>query len=424
MAASASKPPVDRADFPGLFRQVGDHELVYLDSAATALKPQQVIDAEADFYTRLDGAVHRGSHTIGMEATDVYERSRGRLAAFVGAGEKEIVWTKNATEAINLVAYGVLNATLDARAGQRVDPRLVIGAGETIAVTEAEHHANFVPWQQLARRIGANFHIVPVSDDGVISAEGIAELPDNTRILAFTQASNVTGALSPVSALVAAARERGALTVMDSCQAAAHMRLDLHELDVDFAAFSAHKMLGPTGIGALYGRHELLSAMPPFLTGGSMVAVVTGTATRFMPPPQRFEAGTQMTAQVAAWGSAIDYLDAVGMDRIEAYDSDLAAYLLEGIASIPRVRIMGPKQGPRLGLVAFQLGAIHPHDVGQFLDFAGIAVRVGHHCAQPIHRRLGVQSSTRASVGPYNTRQDIDILVERLGQVSSFFGDD
>lgn len=417
-----TSPVVTRSDFPALERNLGDVQLTYLDSAATALKPQVVIDAESDFYARLDGAVHRGAHQVAVEATEIYEGTRAKVAAFIGAATEEIVWTKNATEGFNLVAYGILNATLDDRANPgSVDERLAIRPGDTIAVTQAEHHANFVPWQQLAARTGAEFHVVPVRPDGTIDLDALADLPERTRVFAFTHASNVTGALTDVAAMVAAARERGALTVLDACQSAAHLPLDMGELGVDFAAMSAHKMMGPTGVGILYGRSELLAALPPFITGGSMVALVTEQATRFMPAPMKFEAGTQMTAQIAGLSAAIDYLNGVGMDKVAAYDLELGDYLLQAVLATPGARIIGPESGERLGLVAFALGDVHPHDVGQYLDAAGIAVRVGHHCAQPVHRALGVQSSTRASIGPYTTRADIDRFADRLAGVLPFF---
>lgn len=417
-----TSPVAPRSDFPALERNLGDVALTYLDSAATSLKPQCVIDAEADFYARLDGAVHRGAHQVAVEATEIYEGTRAKFAAFVGASTDEIIWAKNATEAINLVAYSLLNASIDERLKPgSVDERLLIREGDTIAVTQAEHHANFVPWQQLAARAGANFHVVPVLADGTIDYAALAELPERTRVLAFTQASNVTGALTDVAAMVAAAKERGALTVMDACQSAAHLPLDLDASGVDFAAMSAHKMLGPTGVGVLFGRSSLLAAMPPFITGGSMVAIVTAEATRYMPAPMKFEAGTQMTAQIAGLNAAIDYLRGLGMDNVARYDLELGDYLLDAVRAVPGTRIIGPESGERLGLVAFQLGDVHPHDVGQYLDAAGIAVRVGHHCAQPVHRALGVQSSTRASIGPYTSRADIDRFADRLAGVLPFF---
>lgn len=416
-----SGPVVDRADFPALDRQVDANQLVYLDTAATALKPNAVIDAEAEFYRRYDGAVHRGSHSIGIAATEIYEQARTLTAAFLGAQSEEIIWVKNATEALNLVAYGLLNANLDARRGEKINPALLIKEGETIAVTAAEHHANYVPWQQLAARLGANFHVVDTTDEGALAPSSFDNLPDNTRVLAFTHASNVTGAITPITAAIAAAKQRGALTVMDACQSAAHLPLHLGELGVDFAACSAHKMMGPTGLGVLYGRSELLKALPPFLTGGSMVALVERQRTIFMPPPQRFEAGTQMTAQVAAMGAAIKYLQNVSMEAIASYDIALGKYLLDQIQTIDGIRIIGPTSGERLGLVAFAFDDIHPHDVGQVLDVRGIAVRVGHHCAQPIHRRLGVQSSTRASIGPYTLASEVDAFIVELARVTEFF---
>ncbi|MBO0596067.1 SufS family cysteine desulfurase [Nesterenkonia sp. E16_7] len=426
-------PDTVKADFPLLGRTVrGGKPLVYLDSGATAQKPQQVIDAELRFYAETNAAVHRGAHQIAEEATEAYETSRDVVAEFVGADAAEIVWTKNATEALNLVAYGFLNASLAAAAAPgsaaaaAVTPeaiqRYALVPGDEIVLSEAEHHANLVPWQQLAQKTGATLRWISVTAQGRLDPETFSVIGERTRILAITHASNVTGAITDVEALVARARKVGAYVVLDACQTAAHMPVDLHALDVDFAAFSAHKMVGPTGVGALYGRHALLEDLPPFLTGGSMVEVVTMETTSFMPPPQRFEAGTQMVAQVVGFAAAVKYLRELGMDQVAAHESQMTQRLLEGISLVPGVRVLGPEDATdRLAVVAFEVDGVHPHDVGQVLDDAGVAVRVGHHCAQPIHRRLGVHASARASAGVYTTAADVDAFIAGLHEVRRFF---
>ncbi|NCD19027.1 MAG: cysteine desulfurase [Actinobacteria bacterium] len=405
-----------RADFPILGRTVRGKPLVYLDSAATSQKPRSVIDAESRFYERSNAAVHRGAHALAEEATDVYEAGRDHLARFLGARPEEVVWTKNATEALNLVAYALQNATLDGS-------RLALGPGDEIVVTEAEHHANLVPWQQLARRTGARFRWLGVDEHGRIDPATLDVVNERTRVVAFTHVSNVTGAISPVAEIVAAARAVGALTVLDACQSAPHLPLDVRALGVDFVAVSGHKMLGPTGVGALWGRAGLLEALPPFLTGGSMIEVVTMEETTFMPPPARFEAGTPMMAQVAGLDAALTWLEEVGMDRVAAHEAALTARLVDGVTALDGVRVLGPDTAEgRVGLVSFALDGVHPHDVSQVLDADGIAIRVGHHCAQPIHRRLGVHASARASLGVYNTADEVDYFVDRLAHVRKFFG--
>ncbi|MEE6273206.1 cysteine desulfurase [Georgenia wangjunii] len=421
LALSAAEQAAVRADFPLLGRTVRHgRPLVYLDTAATSQKPQCVLDAEQDFYERSNAAVHRGAHQLAEEATELYEDARRAVAAFVGVGADEIVWTKNATEGINLVAYAMSNAALG-RGGDRARARLGVGPGDEIVVTEAEHHANLVPWQELCARTGATLRWIGLDDDGRLADLDV--ITGRTRLVALTHASNVTGAVSPVADVVARARAVGALVVLDACQSVPHLPVDLRALDVDFAVFSGHKMLGPTGIGALYGRAELLELMPPFLTGGSMVEVVTMEATTFSAPPTRFEAGTQMVAQAVGLRAAVGYLSELGMDAVAAHEAELTRHLLDGIGSVPGVRILGPRSPQdRLSAVAFAVDGVHPHDVGQVLDDAGIAVRVGHHCAQPLHRRLGVHSSTRASAGIYTTHEEVEALVEHLGTVRHFFG--
>ncbi|QDC24407.1 cysteine desulfurase [Georgenia yuyongxinii] len=422
---SAAELAAVRGDFPLLARTVRDgRPLVYLDSAATSQKPQCVIDAEQDFYERTNAAVHRGAHALAEEATEVYEAARAAVAAFVGAAEDEIVWTKNATEGLNLVTYAMSNASLG-RGGDRARELFGLGAGDEIVVTEAEHHANLVPWQELCARTGATLRWITVGDDGRLDPASYGVITERTKVVSLTHASNVTGAVSPVSDVVALARKVGALVVLDACQSVPHLPVDLHALDVDFAAFSGHKMLGPTGIGVLYGKRELLAAMPPFLTGGSMVQVVTMESTTYAEAPTRFEAGTQMVAQTVGLRAAVDYLAELGMDAVAAHETDLTALLLEGISSVPGVRVLGPTDpADRLAVVSFVVDGVHPHDVGQVLDNDGIAVRVGHHCAQPVHRRLGAHASARASAGVYTTAEEIELFVDKLGGVRRFFGVD
>jgi len=413
-----------RADFPLLARTVrGGRPLVYLDSAATSQKPQVVLDAEVDFYEQRNAAVHRGAHQLAEEATEAFEQARAAVAAFVGADTGEIVWTPNATAAINIVAYALGNAT--AGRGGEAARRFVLEPGDEIVVTEAEHHANLVPWQELCARTGAVLRWFPVGDDGRLDLSGIDELlTERTRVVAFGHVSNVTGAIAPVTEIVAAARRVGALTVLDACQSVPNLPVDLHTLGVDFAAFSGHKMLGPTGVGALYGRRELLEAMPPVTTGGSMVEVVTMTETTYAPPPQRFEAGTQMVAQAVGMGVAAQWLGELGMDAVAAHERELAAELLK-IGEIPGVRIIGPADADdRLAVVSFVVDGVHSHDVGQVLDDAGIAVRVGHHCAQPLHRRFGIAATARASASVYTTAEEIAFFREALTGVRAFFGED
>lgn len=412
-----------RADFPLLARTLRDgRPLVYLDSGATSQKPDVVLDAEQDFYLQRNAAVHRGAHQLAEEATEAFEDARARVAAFVGASPGEIVWTTNATAGINLVAYAFSNAT--AGRGGAAARRFALAPGDEIVVTEAEHHANLVPWQELAARTGATLRWIGVTDDGRLRTDELATVvTDRTRVLAFTHASNVTGAVTDVAAFVARAREVGALTVLDACQSVPHLPVDLHALGVDFAAFSGHKMLAPTGVGALYGRRELLEAMPPVTTGGSMVEVVTMEATTYAPPPQRFEAGTQMVSQAVAMGAAATYLSDLGMAAVAEHEAQIAAALLEAVASVPGVRVIGPLDTrDRLAAVSFVVDGVHAHDVGQVLDDAGVAVRVGHHCAQPLHRRFGVAATARASAAIYTTLDEVAVFREALAGVRAFFG--
>ena len=398
-----------RSDFPILSESVNGHRLVYLDSGATSQKPRAVLDAERDYYEHRNSAVHRGAHTLAAAATDEFEEARATVARFVGVSADDIVWTSNATEGINLVAYALTAS---------------IAPGDEIVVTELEHHANLIPWQELAARTGATLRFIPVDDDGALVLDDLeAIITDRARIVAFSHVSNVLGSVSPVSTLVARAREVGALTLLDACQSAPHLPLDLRALDVDFAVFSGHKMLAPTGIGVLYGRATELAKLPPFLTGGSMITTVTMERAEYLAPPQRFEAGTQKVSQSIALAAAIDYLGAVGMDRIAAHEHHLGQRLIEGLSTIDGVRVLGPTVGvERVGIASIDVRGIHSHDFGQFLDDAGIAVRVGHHCAQPLHRRLGVTSSTRASTYLYSTEEEVDTFLTGVADAISFFG--
>ena len=402
-----------RTDFPILSRVMrGGQQLAYLDSGATSQKPLAVLDAERTFLTTSNGAVHRGAHQLMEESTDAYEEGRQDIASFVGADVDELVFTKNATESINLVAY----ALGDDRFASAVGP------GDVIVTTELEHHANLIPWQELARRTGATLRWYGVTSEGRIDLDSL-ELDERVKIVAFSHHSNVTGAIAPVAELVKRARSVGALTVLDACQSVPHQPVDFHALDVDFAAFSGHKMLGPTGIGVLYGRREHLDAMPPFLTGGSMIETVTMEATTYAPAPQRFEAGTPMTSQVVGLAAAARYLRELGMDAVERHEEELVAHALAGLATIDGVRIVGPLTTERRGSpVSFVVDGIHAHDVGQVLDDEGIAVRVGHHCAWPLHRRFGIAATARASFAVYNTHEEVDRLVAGVKRAVEFFG--
>ncbi|MDA2890938.1 cysteine desulfurase [Mycolicibacterium sp. BiH015] len=404
-----------RGDFPILSRVMrGGNQLAYLDSGATSQKPLAVLDAERDFLLNSNGAVHRGAHQLMEEATDAYEQGREDIASFVGADSDELVFTKNATEAINLVAY-----TLgDKRFAHAVGP------GDVIVTTELEHHANLVPWQELALRTGATLKWYGVTDDGRIDLDSL-QLDDNVKVVAFSHHSNVTGAVAPVTELVARARAVGALVVLDACQSVPHQPVDFHALDVDFAAFSGHKMLGPTGIGVLYGRRDVLTTLPPFLTGGSMIETVTMEATTFAPAPQRFEAGTPMTSQVVGLAAAARYLNAIGMGAVQQHENELVAAALAGLSDIDAVRIIGPTSMEHRGSpVSFVVDGVHAHDVGQVLDDDGVAVRVGHHCAWPLHRRFGIAATARASFAVYNTLDEVDRLVAGVRRAVEFFGRD
>ncbi|WP_374215011.1 cysteine desulfurase [Streptomyces longispororuber] len=402
-----------REDFPILHRTLRDGApLRYLDSGATTQKPLQVLDAEREFYLTRNAAVHRGAHQLAEEATEAYENARATIAGFIGAAADEIVFTKNATEGVNLVAYALEN-------GRRIGP------GDRIVVTEMEHHANLVPWQQLAERTGARLEWFGLTDDGRLDLAGLDRLVDETtKVVALTHQSNVLGTLNPVREIADRARAAGALVVVDGAQSVPHRAVDVQELGADVLVFSGHKMLGPSGVGVLWGRRDLLAGLPPFLTGGSMIEVVEMDRTTFLPPPQRFEAGVPMTAQSVGLAAAVDYLTGLGMDAVAAHEDLLTARALDLLGEIPGVRVIGPADTRDRGsAVSFTVDGIHPHDVGQVLDAHGVAVRVGLHCARPLHRRFGVQGTTRASFYVYNTLDEVTALADGVRAAIAYFGD-
>jgi cysteine desulfurase/selenocysteine lyase len=411
-----------RDDFPILSRTVREgRPLVYLDSGATSQRPRQVLDAERVFLETHNAAVHRGAHQLAEEATDDYEAARAKIAVFTGAEPEELVFTKNATEAINLVAYAMSNSSVRTGLGPESE-RFAVGPGDEIVVTELEHHANLVPWQELCRRTGATLRWYSVTEDGRIDLDSL-ELGERTKVVAFAHQSNVLGSIAPVEELVQRARAVGALTVLDACQSVPHMPVNLTELGVDFAAFSGHKMLGPSGVGVLYGRTELLDAMPPFITGGSMIEMVRMEGSTYAPPPQRFEAGVPMTSQAVGLGAAVDYLSAIGMDTVFAHEQELTKVALDTLREVEGVRIIGPDSlEQRGGAVSFVVDGVHAHDVGQVLDDRGIAVRVGHHCAWPLHRRFGIAATVRASFHVYTTVEEVAQLADGVRAAREFFG--
>ncbi|CAM2753783.1 cysteine desulfurase [Corynebacterium propinquum] len=403
-----------RAQFPILSRTVrGDNPLIYLDSGATSQRPESVWEAEKEFVLNSFAPVHRGAYQLAEEATDAYEDAREAIANFVGVDGADIAFTKNATEALNLVAFTL------------ADPRsedLYVGEGDTVVISELEHHANLVPWQELCEKTGATLKWYRTTDDGRIDLDSL-ELDESVKVVAVTHQSNVTGAVVDVHEVVRRARAVGALVVLDACQSVPHMPVDFRALDVDFAAFSGHKMCGPSGVGVLYGKPDLLAKLPPFLTGGSMIEVVKMEKTTFAEPPQRFEAGTQMTSQVVGLGAAVKFLQEIGMDEIHAHEQELTKYCLEKLSAIPGVHIAGPLDTEnRGGAVSFVVDGVHPHDLGQVLDDRGVCVRVGHHCAWPAHRSLGMQSTARASFYLYNTTEEIDALADGIVHAQEFFG--
>ena len=413
MTATSFDAEILKKDFPLLERTIrGGKKLVYLDSGATSQKPRIVLDAERNFYEEHNAAAHRGAHQLAEEATEAFEGAREVVAEFIGAQSREVVFTKSATESLNLIAYS-LSAT---------ESPIQWRAGDEVLLTEMEHHANLIPWQEMAKRTGATLRFIPVTDDGLLDLTDINTLiNEKTRILSFTHASNVLGTVNPVRHLADLAHAVGAIVVLDACQSVPHESVDVVALGIDLMAFSGHKMLGPTGVGVLWGRYEILESMPPFLTGGSMIEVVTLESATYSLPPKRFEAGVPNMAQAVGLAAAIRYLQNVGMDAIAQHESDLVSSAIIQLEAIPGVKILGPA-GPRGGALSFLVDGIHPHDVGQVLDDDGIAVRVGHHCAWPLMRRYGVAATTRATFYLYNTHEDVASLVSGVKRAQQFFG--
>lgn len=414
-----------RSQFPILGQEINGHPLVYLDSGATAQKPQCVIDVETAFYETDNAGVHRGAHTLASRATVAFEEARAKVARLVGAsseeGGEELVVTMGATDALNLLATAISNASLG-RGGPEAE-RFALKPGDEIVVSRAEHHSVLLPFQELAARTGATLTWLELDEDGRIMADLADEtITERTRIVAVTHIGNVTGAITDIAPIIRRAHDVGALFVLDACQSVPHIPVDFHALDVDFAAFSAHKMYGPTGVGFLYGKRALLEQLPPARFGGSMVELAyMDKPALYMAPPARFEAGTQPVAQVVAAGAVADWMMGIGMDAIAAHERTLTEELLK-LGRIDGVRILGPKGNKdRIGTVAFEIDGVHPHDVGQYIDAQGIAIRVGHHCAQPIHRHFGVFASNRASSGVYNTVDDVHALIEAVEGVRPFF---
>jgi cysteine desulfurase / selenocysteine lyase len=407
--------PVDiediRADFPILEREVHPGvRLVYLDSTASSQKPRQVIEAMDEFYRRSNANIHRGVHTLAEEATALYEEARQKVARFIGApSARQVIFTRNATESLNLVAYTWARANL--------------GRDDVVILTEMEHHSNLVPWHILASEKGARLEFIPVTPDGFLDLEEYRRLLElKPKLVSFTHMSNVLGTINPAAEIIALAHQAGAVTVVDGAQSVPHFAVDVKELDVDFLAFSAHKMVGPTGIGVLYGRKELLESMPPFLGGGDMIKRVYLRSFAPNELPYKFEAGTPAIAEAVGLGAAVDYLQSVGMDNIARHEQELTAYALERLEEVPGVRVYGPPAESKGGVASFTLSGIHPHDIAQVLDTLGVAVRAGHHCAQPLHDKFGIPATARASFYLYTTREEIDILANGLYKVRQVFG--
>ena len=415
-----------REEFPILDQQIHGHPLVYLDSAATSQKPQCVIDAEAEFYRTINAGVHRGAHELAARSTMAFEEARAKMARLVGAnaaeGEEEVVVTSGATAGLNLLATAFGNASLGR--GGAAAKRFALKPGDEIVVSKAEHHSVLLPFQELAARTGASLKWFDLDDEGRIRSDSADEvITERTKIVAVTHVGNTTGAITDIAPIIRRAHEVGAVFILDACQSVPHLKVDFHALDVDFAAWSAHKMYGPTGVGFLYGKRDMLEALPPANFGGSMVELAwMDQEARYMEPPARFEAGTQPVAQVVAAGVAADWLMAIGMENLEAHERTITDELL-ALGDIEGVRILGPRSNDRrIGTIAFEVEGVNPHDVGQIIDAQGIAIRVGHHCAQPVHRHFGVYASNRASSGIYNAVEDAQALIETVKQVRPFFG--
>lgn len=400
-----------RKDFPILQRKTHDSvPLVYLDSTATSQKPLAVIEAMNEYYRRSNANIHRGVHTLAEEATAMYEEAREKIAKFINApSAKQVIYTRNATESINLVAYTWARANLK--------------AGDLVILTEMEHHSNLVPWLMLQAERGIELDFIPVTEDGLLDLEAYKSLLSRTpKLVAFTHMSNVLGTINPAADIIRMAHSAGAITVVDAAQSVPHLKVDAQALDADFLAFSAHKMCGPTGIGALYGKAELLESMPPFLGGGDMIKEVKLRSFRPNTLPHKFEAGTPAIAEAVGFGVAVDYLTKVGMDNIAAHEHEITEYALERLEEIPGVKLFGPSADKKGGVAAFTFEGVHPHDVAQILDRDGIAVRAGHHCAQPLHEKFGIPATSRASFYLYNTKEEVDLLVNGIYKVKELFG--
>ena len=410
-----------RQDFPYLTRRGrAGGPIAYFDASATSQKPSCVIDAVTDFYRHHNGAVHRGTHVLSDDSTQLYEDARATVARFIKARPDEVGWTKNATEALNIVAYAMTNGSAGDSTGH--DVRFSLQAGDRVVISRAEHHSNLVPWQLACQRSGAELKWLDLDPEGRIDLDTLDVITPNTKVVAVTHASNVTGAITPIEPIIQAAHNVGALVVLDTCQSSAHLPIDVTTLGADFIALSSHKMCGPTGIGALWSRRDLLEAMPPVLTGGSTVASVTMDSTEFLPAPDCFEAGSQPVAQAVGWARALEYISTIGMDAIARREEELATLMLEGLSDIEGVKILGPTSThDRLAVVAWTMDGVHPHDVGQFLDSREVAVRVGHHCAIPLHQFFGERASTRATATVTTTRAEIDQLVDAVSATAGFF---
>ena len=402
-----------KKDFPIFGKSIrGKHRLVYLDSGATSQKPLSVVDAERDFYFLHNAAVHRGAHQLAEEASELYEGAREKVARFIGAQVDEVIFTKSATESLNALAYSYSNGGL-------------VSQGDEIVVTEMEHHANLVPWQELARRTGAILRWIPITPEGRLDLSSLDALINaRTKIVAITHQSNVLGTINPLSEITALARKFGAKVILDACQSVPHLPINVIDLDVDFIAFSGHKMVGPTGVGVLWGKREILDSMPPFLYGGSMVESVTMDRATYLPSPKRFEAGVPNMAQAVGLGAAVDYLSKIGLEAIHQHELSLTQAAISGLMNISGLSIIGPTDlSMRGGIVSFAIEGIHPHDLGQVLDSSGIAVRTGHHCAWPLMKKFDVVATTRASFYFYNDMSDVEALIDGVNQARKYFLD-
>ncbi|HNE04678.1 MAG TPA: cysteine desulfurase [Anaerolineales bacterium] len=400
-----------RKDFPILERETANGKrVIYLDSTATSQKPLQVIEAMNDYYRRSNANIHRGVHTLAEEATSLYEGARERIAKFIHAAtSREIIYTRNTTESINLVAYSWARANLK--------------AGDLVILTEMEHHSNLVPWHMLQAERGIELEFIPVTEDGLLDLEAYKTLLNRTpKLVSFTHMSNVLGTINPAAEIIKLAHAAGAVTLVDGAQSVPHLAVDVQALDADFYAFSAHKMCGPTGMGVLYGKSALLEAMPPFLGGGDMIKEVKLRSFRPNTLPHKFEAGTPAIAEAIGLGAAVDYLTQIGISDIAAHEHEITEYALERLEEIPGVKLFGPSADKKGGVAAFTLEGVHPHDVAQILDQDGIAVRAGHHCAQPLHEKFGIPATSRASFYLYSTKDEVDMLVKGLYKVKEMFG--